>query len=171
MRDWIKKVLSLDWLFPPIPLEEVIEEKEEQPLLYDDHQVILNRITQARLVNNHSASDIRRLEVLCRNADEYISLLTTIKAVIEEEAPFPRKDYGFQSVKVCNFYQSANGAFTPIVTKRMMLLDAMEAMVRLHQDLSKRSSYEGYTGHLLRRSLVFMISIDRLSSQMIEVDD
>lgn len=167
MREWIQKALSLDWLFPRIPLEEPEQSEEEVSPLHSDHQVILNRINHARLVNNHSAGDIHRLEVLCRNADDYIELLTVVKSCLMEEEPFPRKEYGFQQVKVCNFYQSQDGTFSPIVSKRGALLKIMEEVVLLHQELSKRASFVGNSGHLLRRSLVFMISIDKLSLQMV----
>lgn len=145
-----------------------VENTEEKA--YEDHEYIIHRLEQASVINNHSLTDITRLEVLTDSIDTYTELLRNVNAALKGEADFPKEDLVLRLVKVCNFYKGRHGEFVPLAVSRSKLIGEMIKVLRLHYELSLNNYHPGWLSYALRRSETVIMNIDSLSLQMIELN-
>lgn len=170
MLTWLKAVYlflvdsAQSYLYPEQPVQE-----ENTTALYDDHEIITDRIIHAMAVNNHRLSDTERLEVLFNSYDEYTESMLEVRDALRGLSEFPKKEYSLRRVKICNFYRDRAGDIHASVSyARGKLLDAMLAVVVEHKKLSKVENKSGWMNYVLRRSETVMINIDYLTNEMVK---
>lgn len=164
MLTWFKKIYQT-----AIARLQLEQNSEEEPSsgLYDRHAVIEERLRHAMVVNNHRASDIERMEVLCDNVDSYIELLRTVEDALQGRCDFPKEDLSLRLVKVCNFYRSSNGRLTSIPGKRSKMISRMQTVLKVHCAALSVPNPPGWLSYALSRSTTVIVNIDSLSTQLV----